>query len=445
MERTTGYVRLGPTRIAYQVTGTGPVDLVLALGSFVSFDITEEDPMADVYYRRLSSFTRLIRFDRRGAGSSDPVSLGDASNLGSYVEETLAVMDAVGAERAALMAGYDAGPMAIHLATAHPDRVSALILSNTTARYLEAEDYPIGLDSAGAEKMLATVPDTWGSEEQVSYFIPSRANDPKFRAQFAKMQRLTLSPTEAATYMRGLVDVDVRSLLSSIQVPTLILHRSELMVIPLAHAEYLAEHIPYAKLVAIPGKDGPFVWEHPEVALDAIEEFLTGVAPEAGANRVIATVLFTDIVDSTRRADELGDRRWRALLDLYDELAVRVVTAHSGTVVKMTGDGFMATFDRPGRAILAAAEFGRQAQEAGVEIRVGIHTGEVELRGDDVAGLAVHLASRVMDMAQPGEILASSTVKDLVVGADLSFKDRGRHTLRGFKGEWQLFSVAPPR
>jgi len=445
MERRTGYVRLGTARIAYQVAGTGPVDLVFALGSFVSFDTADEDAMADVYYRRLASFTRLIRFDRGGAGSSDTVSLDDASNLESYVEETLAVMDAVGIGRAAVMAGYDAGPMAMKLAVMHPERVAALILSNTTACYVEAEDYPIGLDADRAEQMVAMVSDTWGAEEQVSIFIPSRANDPRFRARLAKLQRLTLSPTEAATYMRAMVDLDVRSLLASIQVPTLILHRNDFQLIPLAHAQYLADHIVNARLVAIPGKDGPFVWEHPEAALDAIEEFLTGVAPEAGTDRVIATVLFTDIVGSTRRAEELGDRRWRALLDVYDELAVRVVAAHNGTLVKMTGDGFMATFDRPGRAILAAAEFGRQVGEVGVETRIGIHAGEVEVRGDDIGGLAVHLASRVMGVAQPGEILVSRTVKDLVVGADLSFEDRGLHALKGFESEWQLFSVARPR
>jgi len=444
MERRTGYARLGSARIAYQVTGTGPIDLVLVLGSFVSFDTADEDAMADLYYRRLASFTRLIRFDRRGAGSSDTVPLGDATHAESYVKETLAVMDAVGIERAAVMAGYDAGPMAMSLAVMHPDRIAALILSNTTARYLEAEDYPIGLDTDRVEQIVAMVSDTWGTEEQVSNLIPSRANDPPFRARLARLQRLTLSPAEAATYMAAMVDIDVRSLLASIRVPTLILHRSEFQLVPITHAQYLAQHITNARLVAIPGKDGPFVWERPEVALDAIEEFLTGVPPEAGTDRVIATVLFTDIVGSTRRAEELGDRRWRALLDVHDELAVRVVAAYDGALVKMTGDGFMATFDRPGRAILAAAEFGRQIGQTGVEIRAGIHTGEVEMRTDDVGGLAVHLASRIMHRAQPGEILASRTVKDLVVGADISFEDRGLHTLKGFEDDWQLLSVARP-
>lgn len=401
--------------------------------------------MADVYYRRLASFTRLIRFDRRGAGSSGAVSLDDASNLESYVEETLAVMDAVGTERAAVMAGYDAGPMAMKLAVMHPDRVAALILSNTTARFREAQDYPIGFDAERADQMVAMVSETWGTEEQVSNFIPSRANDPMFRARLAKLQRLTLSPIEAATYVEAMADMDVRSLLPSIRVPTLILHRNDFPLIPLAHAQYLANHIANARMVAIPGKDGPFVWEQPGIALDAIEEFLTGVAPEAGADRVIATVLFADIVGSTRRAEELGDRRWRALLDVHDELAVRVVAAYGGTLVKMTGDGFMATFERPGRAILAAEEFGRQVGEVGVDVRTGIHTGEVEVRGDDVGGLAVHLASRVMDVAEPGQILVSRTVKDLVVGADLSFEDRGLDMLKGLEGEWHLFSVARPR
>jgi class 3 adenylate cyclase len=444
MMRRTGYARLGTSRIAFQVSGTGPVDLVHVLGSFVSFDTADEDAMAEVYYRRLASFSRLIRFDRRGAGSSDAASRADASLLDAYVEETLAVMDAVGTERAAVMAGYDAGPMALSLAVAHPDRVTALILSNTTARYLEADDYPIGLDVDTAEHMAAMVSDTWGTEDQVSRLIPSRAGDPLFRTRLARLQRLTLSPAEAAAYMRAMVKVDVRPLLTLIEVPTLILHRSDLQLIPMAHAQYLADHIKGARLVAIPGRDGPFVWEHPEVALDAIEEFLTGVAPQAGSDRVMATVLFTDIVGSTRRADELGDRRWRTLIDVHDEIASRVVAAHEGKLVKLTGDGFMATFDRPGKAILAATRFRRQAGEIGVEVRAGIHTGEFEMRGDDAGGLAVHLASRIMDQAGPGEILASRTVKDLVVGADVAFEDRGLHTLKGFGDDWQLFLVARP-
>jgi pimeloyl-ACP methyl ester carboxylesterase len=248
----------------------------------------------------------------------------------SYAEQTLAVMDAVGAERVAVLAGYDAGPMAMSLAVTHPDRVTALVLSNTTARYREAPNYPIGVNADRANQVVALVSDTWGAEDQVSQLIPSRAHDPQFRARLARLQRLTLSPAEAAAYMRTMVDVDVRSLLASVQVPTLILHRSGFDLIPVAHARYLADHIKGARLVVVPGRDGPFVWEHPEVALGAIEEFLTGVAPEAGPNRVIATVLFTDIVGSTPRAEELGDRRWRALLDVHDEFAAGVVAAHDG-------------------------------------------------------------------------------------------------------------------
>jgi class 3 adenylate cyclase len=441
MEATTGYVRLGEDRIAYQVVGGGPIDLVITPGSFLSFDVAGEDPAADLYFRRLASFTRLIRFDRRGAGASDPVALDALPHLESYVEETVAVMDAVGSHQAAIMAGYDAGPMAMLLAATKPERISALVLSNTTARPLKAADYPIGLDPDAAEQFAEMVAETWGTGEQAALFVPSRADDPRFLAWFAKLQRLTISPTEAGAYLRAMFDVDVRSVLPSIQIPTLILHRTELAYIPLSHAEYVADHIPGARLVAIPGRDGPFIWEHPERALDAIEEFLTGVSPMARPDRVIATVLFTDIVGSTRRAEELGDRRWRTLLALHDDLAATAVAAHDGTMVKHTGDGFMATFDGPGRAIHAAVELASQLREVGIETRTGIHTGEVEIRGDDVGGLAVHLTSRVMDLAAAGEILVSPTVKDLVVGSDYRFEDRGQHTLNGFEGEWQLFSV----
>lgn len=443
MERTTGYVEAGSARIAYQTAGRGPVDLVVAMGSFVSFETAHEDPAADVYYRRLESFTRLIRFDRRGAGSSDPSGLDGSFDREAYVDETLAVMDAVGAQRAAIMAGYDAGPMAIRLAVAHPERVKALILANTTARYPVASDYPIGLDRERVEVLIDTMTDTWGVDEQASAFIPSRAGDAAFRAQFAKMQRLTLTPTQAAAGLRAMVEDDVRPLLHSIRVPTLILHRAELEIIPFTHARYLAGNIAGARLAAIPGKDGPFVWENPDPALDAIEEFLTGVAPATRADRVIRTVLFTDVAGSTRHVRELGDRRWRGLLDLHDEFAARAVKGRDGTLVKRTGDGFMATFDRPGSAVHAAAEFEQAARGIGLEVRMGVHTGEIEVRGDDVGGLAVHLASRVMSLARPGEILASRTVKDVAAGGDLEFEDRGFHELKGLDGQWQLFSVTP--
>jgi class 3 adenylate cyclase len=445
MERTTGFARVGTAQVAYQVTGTGPIDLVSTPGSFTSFDVASDDPLIELFFRRLASFTRLIRFDRRGMGASDPVSLDALPHLDSYAEETLAVMDTVGSERAAIMAGYDAGPMAMLLSATRPERVSALVLSNTTARPLFAPDYPIGLDPDAADLLIGTFAETWGTEQQVAMFVPSRADDPRFLSWFAKMERMTISPAQAAAYLRAMMDLDVRSVLPSIQVPTLVLHRNEVSIPPIAQAEYLAEHIPGARLVAVPGRDAPFIWEHQDLVLDALEDFLTGIGIAAPSERIIATVLFTDIVDSTRRADELGDRRWRALLDVHDEIAAAAVSAYEGRLIKHTGDGFMATFDRPGRALEAATEFRRRVAEVGIDIRTGLHTGEVVLSGTDVGGLAVHLASRVMDLAGSGQIMVSRTVKDLVVGSEFRFVDQGQHTLKGLEGQWELFSVEPGR
>jgi len=441
VESHTDYARLGTALIAFQVTGEGPIDLISTPGSFVSFDISAEDPAADLYYRRLASFTRLIRFDRRGSGASDPVPLDALPALESYSEEVLAVMDTVGSQSAAIMAGYDAGPMAMLLAATQPERISALILTNTTSRYLSDTDYPIGLSREAAEQMVDLVAAKWGTEDQVSLYVPSRADDARFLAWFAKVQRMTISPTEAAAYFRAWFDVDTRPLLPAIRLPTLVLHRSEFASIPLAHAQYIVDHVAGARVVELPGSDGPFIWEHPDLALDAIEEFLTGIQPGAPSHRVLATVLFTDIVDSTRRAEELGDRKWRALLDIHDELSARSVEAQGGRVVKTTGDGILATFDGPGRAIRAATALQDELRGVQIGLRTGIHTGEIEVRGNDVSGIAVHLAARVMAEADPGEILVSRTVRDLVVGSDIPFADRGAHQLKGIEGDWQLYSV----
>jgi class 3 adenylate cyclase/pimeloyl-ACP methyl ester carboxylesterase len=441
MERTTGFARLGGVNIAYQVNGQGSVDLVATPGSFVGFDSAEDDPMVALYYQRLASIARVIRFDRRGAGSSDPVPLDAVPDIESYVEETVAVMDTVESERAAVMAGYDAGPMAMMLAATHPERVSALVLVNTTARFLHAADYPIGIDPDAANQMVELFEETWGSELAATLSVPSRAGDPRFVTWFARLQRLTISPAQAAAYMRAMVNADVRALLPSITAPTLVVHREGLQFVPLSHAQYMAESIPGAQLLTIPGQDAPMMWEGQEELLGAVEEFVARIRPGSRVDRVISTVVFMDIVDSTRRAEELGDRRWHALLEVHDELVARVAGANGGELVKNTGDGFMATFDSPGRAILAATQICVDLTPLGITTRTGIHSGEVERRHDDVAGLAVHLASRIMDRAEPGEIWVSNTVKDLVTGSDFHFTDRGIHSLKGLGEEWRLFSV----
>jgi class 3 adenylate cyclase len=275
----------------------------------------------------------------------------------------------------------------------------------------------------------------------VATAIPSRAGDERFRRWVARMQRSMASPRTAHTFLRALFEVDMRSLLPLIQAPTLVLHRRDFALLPIEHGRYLAEHIPNARLVELPGADGPLTWETPELTLDAVEEFLTGVRQTAPATRVLATVLFTDIVASTERASELGDRRWRDLLEVHDDIGRRLVEQWGGRVVKSTGDGLLATFDGPGRAIACAVGLREQLGDIDLQIRAGLHAGEVEVRGDDVGGIAVHIAARILGEAAPGEILVSRTVRDLVAGSDRTLTDRGPRHLRGVEGDWQLFAV----
>jgi class 3 adenylate cyclase/pimeloyl-ACP methyl ester carboxylesterase len=442
MVEMTGYARVGSARIAYKVIGEGNTDLVMTPGSFVAFDTTEDDPMSALYFRRLGSISRVIRFDRRGAGSSDPVPLDALPNLEAYAEETLAVMDTVGSERATIMAGYDAGPMAILLASTYPDRITGLILVNTTARYLADDDYPPGVPAEVVEQLTQVFEEAWGTEEAVRLYVPSKADDPQFVSWFARAQRLSITPLQAITYLQAWFHLDVRSLLPTVPAPTLVMHRENLGLIPLAHGRYIADQIPGARLHILPGSDGPVLWEAQDEVLDTVEEFVTNMQPAARVNRVISTVVFTDIVDSTRLAEEMGDRKWRAMLETHDDITARTTATNGGRLIKTTGDGCMATFDGPGRAITSACQLRKELGRIGIAIRTGIHTGEIELRGsDDVAGLGVHLAARIMGEASPGEILTSNTVKDLVVGSDFRFDDRGLHSLKGFDEEWRLFAV----
>jgi class 3 adenylate cyclase len=440
----TRYARLQGDRIAYQVLGDGPPDLVMAPGSFGHLDIGWEDPGISLFCRTLASFCRLILFDRRGTGLSDPLPPDPLPPWESYAEDLAAVLDEVGAERAALLAEIDAGPTAIFFAATQPERTSALILSHTTAKFTAANDYPIGIPAEVAEALLVQMDQLWGSEAMAAMVAPSRAGDPRFRRWLGKLVRAGASPRAGQRFLQAMVEVDVRPALPLIQAPTLVLHRRDTQTIPVEHGRYLAEHIPRARLVELPGADPTLVWETPELALDHIEAFLTGVRRVAPPMRVLATVLFTDIVDSTGRASRLGDRRWRELLNVHDELARRLVEAFGGQLVKTTGDGMLATFDGPGRAIRCAAALRDELAGIAVQIRAGLHTGEVELRDGDVGGIAVHIAARVLAAAQPSDILTSRTVRDLVVGSDITMADHGTQPLKGVEGTWQLFSAMPP-
>ncbi|HEV8424116.1 MAG TPA: adenylate/guanylate cyclase domain-containing protein [Actinomycetes bacterium] len=443
MQPETKYARLGDDRIAYQVLGEGPPDLVLTMGAFGHVDLQWEDPGIALFLRGLASFTRLVAFDRRGTGASDPLPDDAPPPWEAYADEVTAVMDAVGSRQAALMATTaEAGPMALFFAATRPERTSALIVGNATARYVAADDYPIGIPPEQAEAIISRVEDTWGTGDRIADGIPSRAGDERFRRWMARIQRSIASPRTVHTFLRALFRVDVRPLLPLIQAPTLVLHRRDFPMLPIEHGRYLAEHIPGARLVELPGSDGPLAWETPELTLRHIEEFLTGAPRTAPTSRVLATVLFTDIVASTERAAELGDRRWRELLQVHDDLANRLVERWGGRVVKTTGDGMLATFDGPGRAIGCVVALRDQLGDIDVQVRAGLHAGEVELRGDDVGGIAVHIASRVMATAGAGEIVVSRTVRDLVAGSDITLQDRGSRRLKGVDGVWQLFAVA---
>jgi class 3 adenylate cyclase len=439
----TRYAWLGQDRIAYQALGEGPLDLVMT--GAVTIDVAWEDPGVALFLHSLASFSRLILFDRRGTGASDPPPPEPLPPWESHAEEVAVVLDAVGSERTAILAEIDTTPAAIFFAATRPERTSALILVHASAKYVAGEDYPIGIPKEVAEALVAQVDQLWGTDAMAAMYVPSRAGDERFRRWWAKLLRTGASPRAAArALLRTVMEVDLRPLLPLIQAPTLVLHRRDFHVPPVEHAHFLTEHIPDARLVELPGADMSVIWDTPEVALDLIEEFLTGVRPVPGPMRVLSTVLFTDIVGSTERAARLGDRRWRELLNAHDELAGRLIEEFGGQLIKTTGDGILATFDGPSRGVRCATALRDQLRGIGLQIRVGLHTGEVELRTGDVGGLAVHIAARVMAAARPGEVVTSRTVRDLIVGSDITVEDRGEHALKGIDGSWQLFAVGQP-
>jgi class 3 adenylate cyclase len=444
---TTKFAKLGNDRVGYQVLGDGPIDLVFLTGMSSHIDLRWEEPLNEYFLHRLASFSRLILFDRRGTGVSDPVPSDHLPTWEQWADDMRVVFDAVGSERAAIMAWLDGGPMAMLFAATYPERTAALVLAHTAARYVRADHYPHGFAPEVAEHLLHMVEDLWGTEGFVSFAVPSRSQDEGFRQRYARYLRAAARPREAAAQLRNLLSADVRHVLPLIHCPTLILNRSGYRLVTTDHARYLAEHIPDAMLVELPGTDGVLVTEHAGEILDRIEEFLSGIPGGFVSDRALATVLFTDIVNSTDLAASVGDRRWKAVLETHDEIARDQVARFQGRFIESTGDGVLATFDRPGRAIRAAGAIQESIRALGIDIRVGLHVGEIELRegGHRVGGIAVHIAARVTAIAAPGEILVSSTVKDLVAGSGVEFRDRGVHDLKGVPGAWRLFALAQAR
>ena len=440
MAPETRYARSGDLHIAYQVVGEGPIDLVYVPSWISQVEHYWEEPVVAGYFERLASFSRLIMFDRRGSGLSDPVP--SAPTLEEQIDDVVAVMDAAASEQAAIFALLDGGAMAALFAATHPERTNALVLYEAAPRMSWASDYPWAPGREEREARLRE-PMNWGDGSRVAALAPSAAENPRVRAWFARLERLSASPGTAIKLMRMNGEIDVRAVLPSIQAPTLVLHRPDDGLMDVRHSRYLAEHIPGARYVELPGAETLVFGSDADGELDEIEEFLTGVRPVRDPERILATVMFSDIVDSTSRAAELGDRRWRDLLDLIDRSISQELARFRGRTVKSMGDGFLATFDGPARAIRCATSIGEVAQaQFGLQVRSGLHTGEIEVIGSDVGGIAVHIGARVGANAAPGEVLVSGTVKDLVVGSGIQFEDRGERELRGVPGRWRLWAVA---
>ena len=431
------YAHNGDVSIAYTTGGRGAVD-ILVIGGFVShLEIGLEHPLAARFYERLASFARVIAFDKRGMGLSDRDA--GAYTLENIVDDALAVLDAAGSERPVVFGFSEGGAATTMLAATHADRIKAMVQFGTYARIPAAPDYPEGLDPATIQGFWDLIYDHWAEGETVDWWAPSLAGDAELRDWWARLLRSGLSPGGARGLGEMYERIDVRPLLPAVHVPTLVLYREGDTIVPPALSQVVARGIPDAREVALPGVDHLIFVGDQDAILDEIEQFVTGSLTTAPVDRVLATILFTDIVGSTDHAATVGDRRWRDVLERHDRLASREVGRHRGRIIKSTGDGLLATFDGPARAVRAGVALREAVKDTlDIDLRVGIHTGECELMGDDLGGLGVHIASRVESSADPGEVLVSSTVKDLVVGSGLRFEDRGEREFKGVPGMWRV-------
>jgi class 3 adenylate cyclase len=439
MHPRTQYAKCGDISIAYQITGDGPLDLVYVPGWVSNLDYAWEYPGYARVFERLGSFARLIRFDKRGTGLSDR-DVGFPT-LEQRMEDVQAVMDAAGSDRATLLGTSEGGNMSALFAATYPERTAALVLYGCFAKGLWAPDYPWAATREELDVELAAIAEQWGGPFDLQNGAPSLAHDAEAREWCAAYLRYSASPKAAISIWGWNAEIDVRSILPAIHVPTLVLHRSGDRWQKVEEGRYLAQHIAGAKYVELPGEDH-VIWAGDQAQLlDEIEEFLTGVRPPPPSERVLLTVLFTDIVGSTSIAADIGDHRWKDLLQRHDDEVRKELRRHKGIEVKTTGDGFLAAFDGPTKAIHCATAIRERVAEIGLKVRAGLHTGECEKRGEDLSGIAVHLASRLLDHAQPGEILVSRTVKDLIVGSGIALEERGQATLRDVAGNWELFCL----
>jgi pimeloyl-ACP methyl ester carboxylesterase len=436
----TQYAKNGDVSIAYQVIGDGPFDLILVPGFVSHVEMAWELPAARRMFERLGSFSRFIMFDKRGTGLSDPVQT--VPTLEVRMDDVRAVLDAVGSERSALFGVSEGAAMAALYAATYPERTTALVLYGGMARSTGTDDYPY---AAPAEAMIESTMEWIGPHEDegsmVEVFAPSMIDVPGAVESWNRFRRYAVSPAMMAQFYGMFLDIDVRAVLPSIHVPTLVLHRRGDRAVSRKAGEYLAEHIPGARYVEFPGADHALFAGDTDAVLDEVEEFLTGVRRGVEVDRVLATVMFTDIVGSTERAAAMGDRPWRDLLEAQVGVLRKELERFRGREVKQIGDGCLATFDGPARAIKCGLSMVQAVKSLGIEIRVGLHTGEVEIMGDDVGGIAVHIASRIGHMAESSKVFTSGTVKDLVAGSGIAFQDHGTHVLKGVPDEWRVLEV----
>ena len=438
MDDRVRYARNGDITIAYKIVGDGPRDLVYVLGSSTNIGTLWEDERFRTSCERLASFSRLIVFDKRGMGLSDRV---EAGTMEDRMDDVRAVLDAVRSERAAVLGLSEGGLMATLFAASHPDRAEALILVGAETR--EENDAEWAWGDGTREEFEGWMADwsDWGDGRSIDHLAPSLAGDPEARAWWGRLQLQAGSPRTIEAHMRVAFGTDTRAILPTVRVPTLVIHRTDDRGVDVHQGRYLAEHIPGARYLELPGVDH-VLWVNGDDIIDEIEEFLTGFRPVAEPDRVLATVMFSDIVGSTSRAAELGDHEWARLLTAHHAAIRRELERHRGVEIDTAGDGFLASFDGPARAIRCARSLHDAVAPIGLRLRVGLHTGECERIGDKLGGIAVHIGARVAGLAEAGEVLTSGTVHDLVAGAGIEFEDRGLHVLAGVPGEWRIYAVA---
>jgi len=440
----TRYARNGTIHLAYQVLGSGPPNLlVVQSGPNSHVDWNWMEPSLARFIRRLASFSRVIMYDNRGVGLSDPVPGGAAPTMDEQVDDIRAILGETGCEQAVLAGNLAGCAPALVFAATHPDRVDSLILLGGYARLRADAGYPQGLDQADIDLIAEAILDTWGSGADLDLIAPTVAGDDNFRRWYAQVQRMSASPATAVAMARQWFEVDVRSVLPTIQVPTLVMGRATSVIFPVQHTRYLAEHIAGAKYLEFPEADMLYFTGGADQVLDAVEEFVTGMRPLPSPDRFLGTVLFLDVAGSTQLAAEIGDSRFRELIDGFHQLVRRQLDRYQGRLVDTAGDGALALFDSPARAIACAEAVRDGVRALGLQVRAGVHTGEMEHGpGGTIRGIAVHTGARVAALAGPGEIMVSRTIRDLVAGAPIRLDSRGEHQLKGVPGSWEVFAVA---